>query len=314
MAISGLVLGTMYFGTTVDEATSHAILDAFAEAGGTTIDTANSYSFWRSDTGRGGQSEAVIGRWLARNPGVRERLVIATKVGVEPAPGGKGGEVEGLAPYVIRREVERSRERLGVDTIDVYWAHADDRATPLDDTVSALGELVRNGAVRRLGASNYATWRVERARAMAEARGVEPFTALQLADSYVRRRPDAPDAAHYHRFGAVSHETRDYLDVHPEMELWIYTPLLRGAYDRADRELPDSYRHPGTTRRLAVLGEVAGAVGASPGQVVLSWLMHPERRVRPIVGVSSVRQLRDALEAAELVLDPADRARLDAAG
>ncbi len=313
MAIADLVLGTMYFGTAVDESTSHAILDAFAEAGGTTLDTANCYSFWRSDTGRGGQSEAVIGRWLARNPGVRERLVIATKVGVEPVPGGPEGAVEGLAPYVIRREVERSRERLGIDTIDVYWAHADDRDTPLEDTVSALGELVRNGAVRRLGASNYATWRVDRARALAKARAVEPFTALQLTDSYVRPRPGMP-AATDHRFGAVSDETRDYLDAHPDMEVWVYSPLLRGAYDRADRDLPDGYDHPGTTRRLDALAATARAVGASAGQVVLAWLMHPERPVRPIVGVSDVRQLRDALEAAELVLDPADRARLDAAG
>lgn len=314
MAIADLVLGTMYFGTTVDEATSWAILDAFVEAGGTTLDTANAYSFWMSGTGRGGQSEQVIGRWLARRPGLRERLVIATKVGVHPEPGGSPGRLEGLSAGVIRRELDASRRRLGIDTVDVYWAHADDRHTPLEQTVAALAALVRDGAVRRLGASNYATWRVERARALAAAAGLEPFTALQLADSYLHRRPDAPDRGEYHAHGAVGEETRDYLDAHPDMELWVYSPLLRGAYDRPDRPLPPSYDHPGTTRRRRVLEDTAAQLGVNPGQVVLSWLMHPQRAVRPIVGVSALRQLRDALEAAELVLDDDERARLDAAG
>ena len=151
-----LVLGTMYFGTRTDEATSFALLDRFVEAGGTTIDTANCYAFWLSESGAGGQSEAVLGRWLEQNPAFRSRLIIATKVGQEPrTPGDLNGPVEGLSAAVIHREIERSRERLGLELIDVYWAHGEDRATDLTETVGAMGELVAGGVVRRLGVSNH---------------------------------------------------------------------------------------------------------------------------------------------------------------
>ena len=122
-----LVLGTMYFGTRTDEATSFALLDRFVEAGGRTLDTANCYAFWVSDTGHGGQSEAVIGRWLQANPGLRDELTIATKVGVEPVGDGK---VEGLSAEVIRREAELSLERLGSRGLPSHAAHAEARAEP----------------------------------------------------------------------------------------------------------------------------------------------------------------------------------------
>src|SRR6476619_5894191 len=123
-----LVLGTMYFGTRTDEATSYALLDRFVQAGGRILDTANCYSFWASPTGHGGQSEELLGRWLAANPGVRDELLIATKVGVEHT---EDGGIEGLSAAVIERESARSVERLGVDTIDLYWAHGEDRGTEL---------------------------------------------------------------------------------------------------------------------------------------------------------------------------------------
>jgi aryl-alcohol dehydrogenase-like predicted oxidoreductase len=301
-----LVLGTMYFGTRTDEATSFALLDRFVEAGGRVLDTANCYAFWVSDTGHGGQSEAVIGRWLAANPGLRDDLVIATKVGVEPVD---GGGIEGLSADVISREAERSRERLGVETIDVYWAHAEDRHVELAETVSAFGELVKEGAVRRLGASNHATWRVERARDLAREQGVEPFTLLQLTASYVDPRPRVEVPGKEHRFGFVTDETIDYLEHHPEIELWVYSPLVQGSFDRTDRPFPDAYEHPGTTARLRVLGEVAARHGVAPSQVVLAWMA---RRARPIVGVSSLEQLDSALGSVDLELSDADLAELDA--
>src|SRR5262245_22144346 len=188
---SALVLGAMYFGTRTDRATSYALLDRYVEAGGTTIDTVNCYAFWAGDTGAGGQSEAVIGDWLRANPGLRDRLTIATKVGVEPAtPGDFDGPVEGLSAEVVERECARSLERLGLDRIDLYWAHGEDRSVPLAETVAAFGALLSRGLVSRLGVSNHPTWRVEEARALATAQGVQPFTALQLTTSYVRPRPD----------------------------------------------------------------------------------------------------------------------------
>lgn len=290
-----LVLGTMYFGTRTDERTSYALLDRYVEAGGRVLDTANCYSFWTSETGHGGQSEALIGRWLAANPGLRDELVIATKVGAEPLD---GGGVEGLSAAVIERESARSLERLGIDTIDLYWAHVEDRSTDLEETVAAFGALVERGVVRRLGVSNHATWRVERGRAIADRLGLEPWTALQLTTSYVEPRPGAAVPGKDHPFGWVSAETRDYLDVHPEMELWVYSPLVQGSFDRDDRPFPDAYDHPGTTERLATLTARAEQLGVPRSQLVLAWMLG--RGWKPIVGVSSVEQLESALAAASL--------------
>ena len=289
----------MYFGTRTDEPTAFAMLDRYVAAGGRVLDTANCYSFWSSDTGHGGQSEAVIGRWLAANPGLRDELVVATKVGVEPVD---GGGVEGLSAGVIAREAERSRERLGVETIDLYWAHGEDRSVPLEDTVAAFGALVAQGAVRRLGVSNHPTWRVERARAVAAAQGVAAYTALQLTTSYVEPRPGAPVPGKDHRFGFVSDETVDYLETHPELELWVYSPLVQGSYDRADRPFPAAYDHPGTTARLAALARVAEARGVPRSRVVLAWLA--ARGWLPIVGVSTLEQLHSALASEALQLTP----------
>jgi aryl-alcohol dehydrogenase-like predicted oxidoreductase len=313
--VDQLVLGAMYFGTRSDERTSFGLLDRFVEAGGTTIDTANCYSFWASDTGAGGQSEAVLGRWLRANAGIREQLTIATKVGMEPAtPGDFSGPVEGLGSVVIHREVERSRERLGVDRIDVYWAHGEDRASDLTETVAAFGELVAGGVVRRLGVSNHPTWRVERARRIAADLRVEPWSLLQPTTSYVAPRPDARVPGKDHRFGFLTDETVDYVTEHPEIEVWAYSPLVQGSYDRADRPFPEEYDHPGTTRRLEVLTRVADRLGVRRSQVVLAWLLHRDPPIRPIVGVSSVAQLDPALEAGALELDEATLAELDVPG
>ncbi len=299
-----LVLGTMYFGTRSDEATSFALLDRFVEAGGTTIDTANCYSFWTSQTGAGGQSEETLGRWLRHHPGLRPDLTIATKVGQEPAtPGDLSGPVEGLGADVVRREAERSRARLGLAQIDVYWAHGEDRATDLAETVGAMGELVAGGVVRRLGVSNHPTWRVERARRIAADLGVEPWTMLQPTTSYLSPRPGAQVAGKDHRFGFLTDEGLDYATEHPEMEIWAYSPLVQGSYDRPDRPFPEEYDHPGSSRRLAALGRAAERLGAAPSQVVLAWLLHHQPAIRPIVGVSSVDQLDSALAAGRLELD-----------
>ena len=313
--VDQLVLGTMYFGTRCDERTSFELLDRFVGAGGTTIDTANAYAFWAGETGAGGQSEAVIGRWLAANPGIRDRLTIATKVGVEPVtPGDFSGPLEGLGADVIHRAVERSRERLGIDRIDVYWAHAEDRSTDLAETVTAFGELVAGGAVRRLGVSNHPTWRVERARRIAADLGVEPWTLLQPTTSYVAPRPGARVPGKDHRFGFLTDETVDYVTEHPELEIWAYSPLVQGSYDRADRPFPDEYDHLGTTRRLESLTRVADRLGVRRSQVVLAWLLHLDPPIRPIVGVSSVEQLDPALAAGALDLGEATLAELDVPG
>ena len=217
-------------------------------------------------------------------------------MGAEPTDDG----TEGLSAPVIERESARSRERLGVDVIDLYWAHVEDRSTPLEETVAAFGQLVSSGAVARLGVSNHPVWRVERARAIASRLGVEPWTALQLTTSYVDPRPRAQVPGKENPFGFVSPETVDYLTEHPELELWVYSPLIQGSYDRADRPFPEAYDHPGTTQRLAELREQAAARGVPASQLVLAWLM--AQGWKPIIGVSSVEQLDSALASASLDL------------
>ena len=304
--ISDLVLGTMYFGTRTDRDSSFALLDRFVEAGGRWVDTANCYAFWADPSGHGGQSEAVIGAWLRADPGVREQVALSTKVGVEPIDGAP----EGLSAPVVRAGATASRERLGVETIDLFWAHARDLDIPIEETVEAMGILVDDGIAHRLGLSNHPTWLVERARTHAIAQGLETVTALQLSTSYVEPRPGAAVEGKDHRFGWVTEETRDYVEQHPEVEVWAYSPLIQGAYDRTDRPFPAAYDHPGTTARLAVLADVADRLGVAPSVVVLAWLVR--RGTRPILGVSSLEQLESALRAGELALDDEVMAQLGA--
>jgi aryl-alcohol dehydrogenase-like predicted oxidoreductase len=309
--VSALALGAMFFGTTVDEATSFAILDRFVEAGGTLIDTADNYAFW-VDGGAGGESEALLGRWLASR-GVRDQVVLSTKVGAQPTvPGTTWSETgEGLSAGAIRSAVEGSLKRLGTDHTDVYWAHVEDRSVPLDETLGAFSALVDEGTTRVLGVSNHATWLVERARALARARSWPAYSCLQYRYSYLRPRTDIPlGGGHTH----AGDELLDYVRTEPDLTLWVYTALLSGAYTRTDKPLAAPYDHPGTANRLTALREVAADVGATPNQVVLSWLMGGDPPMLPIVGVSSVAQLDEVLAATDVTLDEEHRRRLDEAG
>ncbi|MCP3803381.1 aldo/keto reductase [Allokutzneria sp. A3M-2-11 16] len=312
--VSVLSLGAMLFGTATDEPTSFAILDRFVEAGGTFIDTSNNYAFWKTG-GQGGESEAVLGRWR-RSRGITDEVVIATKVGARPlAPGTSFVDnAEGLSGKVIRESAERSRERLGVEKLDLLYAHIEDPVVPLAETVESFAGLVAEGTVGLLGVSNHWAWRVERARALAAAAGLPGYEVLQYHHSYLRRRTDlpgvlSPDGDH----AAVGGDLLSYLRAEPELALVAYTPLLSGAYVRADRPLGPRYDHAGTPVRLAALGEVAEETGASVNQVVLSWLIGGEIPVIPLVGASSVEQLEDSLAAVDLELTADQRAKLDAA-
>ncbi|MBC9730800.1 aldo/keto reductase [Streptomyces sp. TRM68367] len=307
---SGLCLGALGLGTYVDEETSFAILDRFVAAGGTLVDTANNYCFWEPGC-TGDESEALLGRWLASR-GTRDKVHIATKCGARPIrPGGTLADAEGLSAPVIRQALHGSLRRLGTDRVDLYYPHIEDRSVPLTETVEALDGLVKDGAVRLLGVSNHPAWRIERARALAGDQGRTPYSCLQLRYSFLQPRFDIPlpEDGHTH----VTPETLDYVRQEPDLTLLAYGSLLFGAYTRADKTLSKAYDHPGTPRRLAVLREVAREAGATPNQVVLAWLTGGSPSVLPIVGVSSVAQVDEAIEAMEVTLTDDQRARLDAA-
>ncbi|WP_369241817.1 aldo/keto reductase [Streptomyces sp. R21] len=312
--VSVLALGAMLFGSMTDEKTSFAVLDRYVEAGGNFIDTSDNYAFW-VDGSQGGHSEKLLGRWL-RSRGIGNEVVVATKLGARPlAPGTSYTDnPEGLSAKVIREAAERSRERLGVERLDLLYAHIEDSTVPLQETVEGFAELVAEGTVGLLGASNHAVWRVERARAVAAAAGLPGYEILQYQHSHLRPRTDIPTELFPDgSLGGASGELLGYLRAEPALTLVAYSPLLGGAYARQDKPLAPDYDHPGTPARLAVLRDVAEETGASVNQVVLAWQIGGELPVIPLAGASSVAQLEENLAAVELELTPDQRARLDAA-
>jgi aryl-alcohol dehydrogenase-like predicted oxidoreductase len=313
--VSVLSLGAMLFGTATDEQTSYAILDRYVEAGGTFIDTSNNYAFCVGGT-QGGESEALLGRWR-RSRGIGDEITVATKLGGRPlAPStGFSKNIEGLSAKVIRESAERSRERLGTAKLDLLYAHVQDDAVPLQETVEAFAGLVAEGTVGLLGVSNHWAWRVERARTLASAARLPGYEVLQYHHSYLRRRTDRPTLRSPDgEVGVAAGDLFSYLRAEPELALVAYSPLLAGGFVREDKPLDSGFDHAGTPVRLAALREVAKETGATVNQVVLAWLIGGEIPVIPLVGASSVAQLDESLAAVDLELTADQRARLDAAG
>ena len=308
-SVSVLSLGAMLMGTRTDEETSFAILDRYVAAGGTFIDTSGNYAFWVNGT-QGGESEELLGRWR-RSRGISD-VVIATKVGARPlAPSFSfSGPRDGLSAKAIRESASRSMARLGVSRLDLMYAHIEDPSVPAEETVGAFGELVASGEVGLLGVSNHWSWRVERARSVAAALGVSGYEVLQYHYSYLRPRADLPGRD---TVGAAQGDLLSLVRASPELTLVAYSPLLSGAYVRADRPLGPEFDHAGTSARLDALRSVAWETGATVNQVVLAWLMGGELPVIPLVGASSVAQLEESLAAVDLELTAAQRARLDEA-
>ncbi|GAB3213162.1 aldo/keto reductase [Marinactinospora thermotolerans] len=313
--VGEICLGALPFGTLVGEETSFAILDRFVEAGGRFIDTSNNYAFWVPGFA-GGESERVLGRWRASR-GVGDEVVIATKLGAQPRTPGRGLEdAEGLSASAIHAAVEDSRERLGMDRLDLLYTHIEDRSVPMEETLDALGALRRAGAIGLVGASNHATWRLERARSLAAVGDRPRYEVLQYRYSYLQPRFDIalPESGHVHASPELLDFVQEENTAGRATGLVVYSTLLSGGYTRSDRPLSAPYDHPGTPRRLEALREVAAKVGATPNQVVLAWLLGRAPAMIPLVGASSVEQLEETLQATRLVLDEEDRARLDAAG
>jgi aryl-alcohol dehydrogenase-like predicted oxidoreductase len=314
--VSVLSLGAMRLGTITDEATSFAILDRYVAAGGNFIDTSNNYLFYVNGT-QGGESEALLGRWRASR-GISDEIVIATKVGARPVSPATGFDTprEGLSRSAILQASRRSRERLGVERIDLYYAHVPDQTgVSLDEQVAAFGELVADGMVGLLGLSNHWAWLVERARGLAAVTGTAAADVLQYHHTYLRMRTDIPDT----RFspdgeiGVADGSILSYVRANPGMTLVAYSPLLNGAYTRSDKQLDRAYDHPGTAARLKALDQVVKETGATANQVVLAWMIGCELPVVPLVGASSVAQLDESLAAVDLQLSEEQRQLLDAA-
>ena len=304
LSIAPLVLGGNVFGWTADEATSFAILDRFIEHGFDLVDTANVYSAW-VEGHDGGESERIIGKWL-RQGGRRERVLIATKVG-HP----RTAEAKGLRRAAIERHVEGSLARLRTDRIDLYQTHKDDEATPVEETLEALGRLVQAGKVRAIGASQYAPARL-RESMQASARDKLP--------RYDTLQPE------FNLYDRAAFE-RDYQPVAREFGLAVipFFGLAKGFLSGKYRSLQDIEGRPRADglkryfegdrglRILAALDAAAARLGATPAQVSIAWIMAQPTIAGPIVSVTSVAQLDEIAKAASLRLDEATLANLDAA-
>jgi aryl-alcohol dehydrogenase-like predicted oxidoreductase len=322
--ISQLALGCMGMGTLADDETSFALLDRYAADGGTFLDTADCYAWWWAKGTPGGQSEELIGRWLARS-GRRDRTFIATKGAgrirdLEAVwPSGSDVADWGAARFVgasagtLRTSLEGSLRRLGTDHIDLYYVHVDDRSTALEETLQALADFVAEGKVRYLGWSNVRTWRLERLRGLCAANGWPQPVALQQQHSYLQRR------AGLDNLSIVDAEQLDYLRERADLTLIAYSPLLKGLYDAPAAERPGHrgmgpYAGDAAARRLAALDAVATETGCKPGQVVLAWMAAQRSpRMVPLSGTTKVSRYLEAAQALDLELTAEQLTALDAA-
>ena len=293
LEIAPLALGGNVFGWTADEAMSFRILDAFIAHGFNLIDTANNYSRWVPGH-QGGESETIMGKWLKQR-GVRDKVIIATKVGME-----MGADQKGLAKTYILKEVEQSLSRLQTDYIDLYQSHIDDEATPLEETLETYAQLVKQGKVRAIGASNYSGERLAKALEVSAKHGYPSYQSLQ---------------PHYNLYERGDYESK-LEPVCREKGIGVITyfslarGFLTGKY-RSDADLSKSPRGGGVKgyfnergfRILETLDEVAKERGSTPARVSLAWLIARPSVTAPIASATNLEQLNDLIEGAKLELD-----------
>ncbi len=299
LRVSNLCLGTMSFGTQwgfgADEATSHQVLSAFADAGGTFLDTANKY--------HGGETETIVGNWLEGRD--RDRFVLATKytLSMDPDDPNSGGNQR----KNLVRAVERSLERLGTDYIDLLWVHAWDPYTPLDETMRGLDDVIRSGMVNYIGISDAPAWTVSAQQVLAELKGWTPYVGLQIEYSLLERtveRELLPMAEH---FGL---STVAWAPLGGGVLTGKYTP---GGDNDSLRRGGNEDRGRTSERALHIartVDAVADEVGASSAQVATAWVMHQHDCI-PIVGARKVSQIEDTLRATEVSLTDDHLRRLD---
>ncbi len=304
LRVSPLCFGGNVFGWTADEATSFRLLDRFVEAGLDFVDTADVYSAWAPGN-KGGESETILGNWFAQGGGRRERVVLATKVG---SPMGKGKK--GLSPAYIKEAVEASLKRLRTDRIDLYQSHWDDPETPFEETLSTYADLIRDGKVRAIGASNLTAARLTEALEASVRAGLPRYESLQPEYSLAERagfEGELERACREHGLGVITYFS-------------LARGFLTGKY-RSQADLGQSPRGEGVGkylnerghRILAALDEIAARHGAKPASVALAWLIAKPAMTAPIASATKPGQLEGLIAAASLALDAEEVGHLDRA-
>lgn len=303
LKVAPIAFGGNVFGWSADEATSFALLDAFVDAGFNLVDTADVYSAWVPGN-QGGESETIIGRWLKRS-GKRDKVILATKVA-------KWSEQPGLSASNIAAAVDSSLRRLQTDVIDLYQAHEDDEATPLEATLAAFGRLIEAGKVRAIGASNYGPQRLRDALEVSRQFKLPRYETLQ------------PEYNLYDRAGYEA--ALEPLVREQELGVIGYYALASGFLSGKYRSAEDAgksgargaavvkqYLNPRGLRILGALDDIASRHAATPTQVALAWLIARPSLTAPIASATSLTQLHDLLKAATLTLSAEDIAQLDGA-
>lgn len=305
LKVSTICLGTMQFGWTADEATSHTIIDTALEHGCNFLDTADIYSRW-VDGNPGGISEQIIGSWLAKSSLRRQDLILATKVRGTMSDDPND---QGLSRHHILNAVENSLDRLQTDYIDLYQVHWPDDETPLEETLLALEDLVRSGMVRYIGCSNYPAWLLAKSLWVSDVQSISRFDSLQPHYSLVNR--------------AEFERELQPLCLDQGLGVIPYSPLgggfLTGKY-RRDTPLPDSARAQRIQERymnekghalIDLLDETGQAHSATVAQTAIAWVLANPAVSSAIIGANSVKQLEDTLHGATITLSETEKSALD---
>ena len=297
--ISVMGLGCMYFGSKVDDHSSGRLIDLYLEQGGNFLDSANKYASWLPGCA-GGESERLIGKWL-RQSGTRKKVLLSSKVGFA-----YGRVPRSLDRNIIISECEQSLKHMGVDCIDLYFAHSFDADTPAEESMEAFYQLKKSGKIRIAGASNYPAWRLEQANVAAEEQGWEGFRCLQQRHSYLEPslRSDFGNQV------VLSPETADYCR-EQELGIMAYSPLLGGIYGKPEAELPPRYRSLDTEQKLETLHLLSREKEVSPNQLVLAWMLHSDPRIMPVISGSSEAQILENLDSVNISLSQDEMDKLN---
>ncbi len=303
LEVSPITFGCNVFGWTADEKTSFALLDAWVDAGFNFLDTADVYSRWHTGNS-GGESETIIGKWLKAR-GNRDKIVLATKLGIEMGPGKKG-----LSRAYMRTAVEDSLRRLQTDYIDLYQSHRDDPETPIEETLSAYADLIKAGKVREIGASNFSADRLAESLKVSSTKGLPRYQSLQPQYNLMERagfEGALEDLCLAEKIGVIGYYS-------------LASGFLTGKY-RSKADIEGRARGPGVAKYLTDFGlgvikaldEVAARYEAKPGQIALAWLIARPSVTAPIASATSLEQVAELVEAAEIELDADSIAMIDAA-
>lgn len=298
ITVSPFGFGAMLLGTVIDEADSYTLLDEYVAQGGNFIDTANCYCYW-VENGNSDASEQLLGRWI-KERGNREQIVLATKCGARPRGNSKSHlakDMEGLAPEVMTKALERSLKNLQQEYVDVFYVHIDDRSIDLFTIMQTLDGFVKSGKVRSIACSNFSSWRLQEAQLIAEHNGFTKFSIIQQHLTYLnpRMRSDFGVCA------PVSSELEDLLSHRNDVALVTYSPLLSGYYTRPDRKesywRKHVYENAGNESRLEALSNIARKYETNENVIVLAWLTQRKVSSIPLIAASKREQIQENFEA-----------------